>query len=95
MGYYTVLHKICFILQQISGISKEIYSNRKNNLSCAFKIGVLYKITKQNFETLSSNESKALTNLTKQEDIIIQKANKGNIVVILEKSIILRKRNNF
>ena len=34
---------------------------------------------------LSSSEAKALRNLTKQKDIIIQKADKGNSVVILDK----------
>ena len=34
---------------------------------------------------LSIDEAKALKNLTKQKDIIIQKADKGNNVVILDK----------
>ena len=40
---------------------------------------------------LNSDEVKALRNLTKQKDIIIQKAGKGNIVVILENKSYIEK----
>ena len=40
---------------------------------------------------LSSNEAKALRNLTKQKDIIIQNADKGNTIVILDKESYIEK----
>ena len=40
---------------------------------------------------LNSDEVKALRNLTKQKDIIIQKAGKGNIIVILENKSCVEK----
>ena len=40
---------------------------------------------------LSNNEAKALRNLTKQKDIIIQKADKGNTIVILDKESYIEK----
>ena len=42
---------------------------------------------------LNSDEAKALINLTKQKDIIIQKADKGNTVVILDKESYTEKMN--
>ena len=39
----------------------------------------------------SSDETKVLKNLTKQKDIIIQKADKGNTVVILDKESYIEK----
>ena len=42
---------------------------------------------------LNSDEAKALINLTKQKDIIIQKADKGNAVVILDKESYTEKMN--
>ena len=43
--------------------------------------------------SLNSDEAKALINLTKQKDIIIQKADKGNTVVILDKESYTEKMN--
>ena len=40
---------------------------------------------------LSSSEAKALRNLTKQKDIIIKKAGKGNTIVILDKKSYIEK----
>ena len=40
---------------------------------------------------LSSDEAKALRNLTKQKDIIIQNADKGNTIVILDKESYIEK----
>ena len=40
---------------------------------------------------LSSSEAKALRNLTKQKDIIIKKAGKGNTIVILDKESYIEK----
>ena len=40
---------------------------------------------------LSNDEIKALRNLTKQKDIIIKKADKGNTAVILEKESYIKK----
>ena len=45
---------------------------------------------------LSISESKAQRNLTKQKDIIIQKVDKGNTIVIRNiRNLILRKRRNY
>ena len=42
-------------------------------------------------KSLSSGEAKVLRNLTKQKDIIVQKADKGNPVVILDKESYIEK----
>ena len=44
---------------------------------------------------LSIVEAKALNNLTKQKDIIIQKVDKGNTVVILDKESYIEKKRNY
>ena len=41
---------------------------------------------------LSSNKAEALKNLTKQKDIIIQKADRGNTTVILDKESYIEKK---
>ena len=51
----------------------------------------LYNKKDHGFENLSEEEYQAFLSLTKNNDIIIQKADKGNTVVLLDKSSYIKK----
>ena len=51
---------------------------------------VCSKISEENF---SQEEVKALNNLVKNKDVVIQKADKGNNIVILNKGDYISKRS--
>ena len=49
------------------------------------------EVPSENLSNLSGDEDKALRNSTKQKDIIIQNADKGNTVVILDNETNIEK----
>ena len=51
----------------------------------------LYNKKSHHFENLSEEEYQAFLSLSKNNDIIIQKTDKGNTVVLLEKSSYINK----
>ena len=52
---------------------------------------ILYNKKDHRFENLSEEEYKAFLSLSKNNDIITQKADKGNTVVLLDKSSYIKK----
>ena len=56
--------------------------------SCLLKIN--YAI-EHKFENISKREQKAFSDLLNLENIIIQKANKGNVIVITDKNTYITK----
>ena len=77
--------------------SEEVLSENLNNLKNQLLDTTTSSYTKikncRKKSNLSSDEAQALRNLTKQKDIITQKADKGNTVVTLGKESYIEKMN--
>ena len=69
---------------KVINLNKECFkSNLRDNTYTSFK-----QVSKISEKNLSKEEVKALNNLVKNKDIVIQKADKGNNIVILNSSYI-------
>ena len=68
-------------LEVINRNKECVKSRRQDSTYTSFK-----QVSKISQKNLSKQEIKALNNLIKNKDIVIQKANKGNNVVILNRS---------
>ena len=67
---------------EVSKLNKEcVKSKLRDSASTSFK-----QVSKISEKNLSIEEVKALSNLVKNKGIVIQKADKGNNIVILNKS---------
>ena len=73
----------------ISNLNKECVKSRlRDSAYTSFK-----QVSKISEKNLSNKEVKALNNLVKNKDIVIQKAGKGNNIVILNRSDYVSKLN--
>ena len=67
---------------------KELLKSKLNELSLSSHRRLKYNAPEEN---LSKKELESLKNLSKNPDIVIQKSDKGNSVVILDKKVYLQK----
>ena len=91
-GDYLVPFELLFrdIEKETPTDNKEFVKTRLKNIAYS-----TYEQTKRQLESnLSLNELNALKQLSRQKDIIIQKADKGNTVVIVDKNTYVDKMNS-
>ena len=73
---------------EVSNLNKECVKSRLRDAYRSFK-----EVSKISEKNLSKEEVKALNNLVKNKDVVIQKADKGNNIVILNRSDYVSKLN--
>ena len=74
---------------EVSNLNKECVKSRlRDSANTSFK-----QVSKISEKNLSKEEVKALNNLVRNKDIVIQKADKGNKIVILNRSDYVSKLN--